>query len=105
MKIPFDQWKAEYEPRIYLEMECDDHAECECEFLYTYELGELSYYLEMAEDDKESGGEDARDNLALAISENRVWTWEVGRIINGVVSERSDLLITTKAWTENTEVI
>lgn len=104
MKIPFDQWKAEYEPRLMLEPECDDHDECECEYLYPYDLGELSWYLETAEDDKESGGEDARDNLALAISENRVWTWETDRIINGVVSEKGDLLVTTKPWTENTEV-
>lgn len=107
MKITFDQWKAEYQPRIYEDSgaECFDHEECDCEFLYTYELGELPYYLETAEDDKESGGDEARDNLALAISENRVWTWEVGRIINGVVSERSDLLVTTKPWTEETEII
>ena len=105
MKIPFDQWKAEYEPRIYLEMECDDHAECECEFLYTYELSELSDYLEMAEDDKESGGEDARDNLALAISENRVWTWDNAGIRSGIDNERSELLVTKKPWTEEMEII
>lgn len=105
IRIEFDAWKAEYEPRLVEEPECDDHDECECEYLYPYDLGELQYYLDFAEDDKESGGEDARDNLAIAISENRVWSWESDRIVNGVVSERSDLLVTTKPWTETTEVI
>jgi hypothetical protein len=103
--IDFDTWKAEYEPRLMDEVECDDHAECECEYLYPYQMGELQYYLDTAEDDKELGEEDARDNLALAISENRVWSWQADRIVTGVISERSDLLVTTKPWTEKMEVI
>jgi hypothetical protein len=108
IQIDFDTWKAEYEPRVYEDSGayCFDHEDqCDCEFLYTYQMGELQYYLDTAEDDKELGGEDARDNLAIAISENRVWSWLDDRIVIGVVSQRSDLLVTTKPWTENVEVI
>lgn len=110
MKIPFDQWKAEYEPRLMLEPECDtcdweDRFTCECEFLYPYQMGELPYYLETADEDKERGGDDARDNLALAISENRVWTWDNDGMRSGITSPKSDLLVTTKPWTEETEII
>lgn len=94
MKIPFDQWKAEYEPRIYLEMECDDHAECECEFLYTYDQSEIDY------DDYED-----EDSLRRAIDENRVWTWDNAGIRSGIDNERSELLVTKKPWTEEMEII
>ena len=93
MKIPFDTWKAEYEPRISLDMECDEHEECECEVLYPYHLSEIDDY----EDE---------DSLRLAIEQDRVWTWDNRGIRSGIDKTEpwADLLITKKAWTEETEV-
>ena len=90
MKIEFDTWKAEYEPRIYEDSgaECFDHEECECEFLYTFELQELE--------------QDEEDSSAIA--ENRVWSWLTnGDIVSGIVIP-NDLLVTKKPWTERTWV-
>lgn len=90
MKIEFDTWKAEYQPRVYEDSgaECFDHEECECEFLYTFELQELE------QDEEESS----------AITENRVWSWLTnGDIVSGIVIP-NDLLVTQRPWTERTWV-
>ena len=92
--IDFDEWKAEYEPRVYLDMECDDHEECDCEFLYTHDLSEI-----------DSDEYEDEDSLRRAIDENRVWTWDNIGIRSGVDNQRSELLVTKKPWTEKMEVI
>jgi hypothetical protein len=105
MKIQFDTWKAEFKPRVYEDTGawCDGHEDanradmanwCECEFLYTTDLTEL-------EDDEEI---DPEHSLSLAIKENRVWTWDNAGIRSGVTTDRSELITTAKAWTEQTEV-
>ncbi len=92
--MDFDTWKAEYEPRIYIQSsemcEEEDHVEiCDCEFLYTVNLDELA---------------DEEDD-ANAVAENRIWTWMVGgKIVSGVQTPGWDFLITKKAYTEPTEV-
>ena len=91
MRLAFEQWKADYQPRIYEDSgaECFDHEECECEFLYTFELCELM-------EDEEN---------ATALQENRVWSWlQDGSIVSGVTDERAELLVTVKPYTEETEV-
>lgn len=98
MKIQFDDWEEEFQPRYYEDSgaECFDHDNCECRFLMTWGLEEL------ADDDEESYPE---LSLSLAIKENRVWTWgNDGTIISGITTPRSELLVTAKAWTEQTEV-
>lgn len=92
INLPFEQWKAEYQPRVYLDMECDDHEECECEFLYSYDMSEIDY--EEYEDE---------DSLRRAIDENRVWTWG-DRIESGITNPKGDLLVTRKPWAEQTIV-
>ena len=91
MTIDFDTWKAEYIPRVYVDSgaECDEHGwDCECEFLYTVDIDELD------EEDYKAG------------PENRLWTWRAdGSIVSGVVSFKSDILITEKPYTEATLVI
>jgi hypothetical protein len=88
--MAFEQWKAEYQPRVYEDSgaECFDHEdECDCEFLYTVELTEL----------------DEED--ANAVAENRIWTWRSdGSIVSGVESERADLLITQKSYQQEMEI-
>jgi hypothetical protein len=83
--IPFNSWKAEYQPRIYEDSgaECFDHEECDCEFLYTFEDSEV----------EEEG-----------IERNKVWTWRSdGSIRAGTWGP--ELLVTEKPWTNiNTEV-
>jgi hypothetical protein len=82
--IPFNTWKAEYQPRIYEDSgaECYDHEECDCEFLYTFEHHEV-------EELKEEEG----------IKYNQVWTWRSdGSITAGVCGP--ELLITEKRWTD-----
>jgi hypothetical protein len=93
--MPFEQWKAEYQPRVYEDSgaECFDHEECECEFLYTYDLSEI-----------DSEDEEDEDSLQLAIEQNRVWTWHDG-IYSGIKDPRYDLLVTKKPWTEEMEII
>ena len=86
MRIKFEDWKAEYEPRISLEMECDEHDECDCEYLYPYHISEIDDY----EDE---------DSLRLAIEENRVWSWDIDTIRSGISGPNADLLITKKPWT------
>jgi hypothetical protein len=91
-------WKAEYEPRVYEDSGayCFDHEnECDCEFLYTYTLPELS--------DEDYADEDWREDVA--IQEKRIWTWDNVGIRSGVDNERSELLITKKPYTEKMEVI
>lgn len=92
MRIAFDTWKAEYEPRIYeqsSEMCEEDHEECDCEFLYTVDLTELA--------------EDEEDHAAGP--ERRLWTWRNdGTIVSGVESVHADILITAKPYTEDTMV-
>jgi hypothetical protein len=91
LELNFDTWKAEYEPKIYEDSgaECYDHEECECEFLYTYDLAELDFY----------------DELAPAIIENRVWTWHGdGRIVSGIDNPRADILVTAKPYEQETIV-
>lgn len=89
--MAFEEWKAEFSPIIYEDSgaECFDHEEeCECEFLYTFELAEL--------------GEN--EGFAEAIAENRVWSWlGDGSIVSGIHG-KADLLVTAKAYTEKTEV-
>ncbi len=92
MRIPFETWKAEYEPRIYQDSgaECDEHGwECECEFLYTVDPTELI--------------DDEEDHAAGP--ERRLWTWHGdGTITSGVDSVHADILITAKPYTEETTV-
>ena len=105
MKIEFDTWKAEYQPRVYEssgEM-CDEHdtfeigAEpCECEFLYTYDQTDP--------EDEDEETDYPEDSLRLAIKENRVWTWDNQGIRSGITGVGSELLVTKKAWTQQTEV-
>ena len=97
IQIDFDAWKAEYEPRIYEDSgaECFDHEECDCEFLYTYTLPELI----------DENWEDEDWMETKAIQEKRIWTWDNEGIRSGVTNERSELLITKKPWTEETEII
>ena len=94
--IDFDEWKAEYEPRVYEDSGayCFDHEdECDCEFLYTHDQSEIDYDYE------------DEDSLRRAIDENRVWTWDNVGIRSGADNERSELLVTKKPWTEKMEVI
>ena len=120
MKIEFDTWKAEFEPRVYEnsgEM-CDEHdtfeigaepaeqlaefaftigvESCECEFLYTYDQTDP--------EDEDDENDYPEDSLRLAIKENRVWTWDNQGIRSGITGIGSELLVTKKAWTEQTEV-
>lgn len=86
--IPFEQWKAEYQPRIYQDSgaECFDHDECDCEFLYTFDHDELQELME------EEG-----------YKYNQVWTWTSQNIVAGIAS--GELLVTERPWTDiNTEV-
>ena len=94
--MEFETWKAEYEPRVYVDSgaECFEHEECDCEFLYTYDITEL--------DDKDD--EDDEDSLILAVKENRVWTWDNKGIRSGITNTSSDLLVTKKAWTNEMEI-
>lgn len=93
MTMNFETWKTEYEPRIYVDSgaECFEHDECDCEFLYTYDMTEI--------DDEED-----EDSLALAIKENRVWTWDNKGIRSGITNSTADLLVTKKAWTTEMEI-
>lgn len=96
ISLKFANWKAEYQPRVYEDSgaECYDHEECECEFLYTYDMSEIDY--EEYEDE---------DSLRRAIDENRVWTWgPSGGIYSGVTNPKGDLLVTRKPWAETTIV-
>lgn len=95
LKLYFDDWKAEYKPRIYSQSaemcEEESHAQvCDCEFLYTVNLDEL------ADDEDDQNAE----------AEQRLWTWtNEGQIISGVVDwPGADLLITEKPWTRDTLV-
>jgi hypothetical protein len=105
-QIDFDTWKAEYEPRVYEDSGayCFDHEEqnlsdpenwCDCEFLYTYTLPELT----------DENWEDEDWMETKAIQEKRIWTWDNEGIRSGVTNERSELLITKKPWAEKMEVI
>lgn len=88
LELDFATWKAKYEPVIYEDSgaECYDHEECDCEFLYTYELAEMEHH----------------EGLAEAISERRVWTWNSdGTISSGIADERADLLITARAYEDD----
>tara|TARA_R110000796_G_scaffold134290_1_gene250020 strand:- start:81 stop:401 length:321 start_codon:yes stop_codon:yes gene_type:complete len=106
MKIEFDTWKTEYQPRVYEnsgEM-CDEHESfdigvepCDCEFLYTYDQTEPE------DEDEETNYPE--ESLRLAIKQNRVWTWDNAGIRSGIENPRSELLVTVKAWAENTEVL
>lgn len=86
----FEDWKQKFEPRIYessREMCEEQHADddCVCEYLYSFELSEL----EQDEDE------------APALRENRVWTWRSdGTIVTGIDSDRADLLVTKRAYSE-----
>lgn len=104
--IAFDTWKAEYEPAIYEDLgaHCFEHEdenkeedkECECEFLktwFTEELDPTSEHYEI--EDEESRN---------AIAENRVWSWNNSGIVSGITDQRTNVLITKKAWTEPTNV-
>ena len=43
--------------------------------------------------------------LSVAIKENRVWSWgNDGGIRSGITTPRSELLVTKRAWIEETEV-
>lgn len=96
--MSFEQWKAEYKPRVYEDSgaECYDHQEqnhadpanwCDCEFLYTFEFGDV------IEDEE----------LIPLLKKHCVWTWhEDGTIVNGVAGKI--LLVTEKPWTEEMEV-
>jgi hypothetical protein len=88
--IDFDTWKAEYEPRVYQDSGawCYDHnGDCDCEFLYTVELSELT------EEEEDFNAEE----------EQRLWTWhEDGTIVSGIHDKRAALLITKKPWHEAT---
>lgn len=91
MRLAFEQWKADYQPKIYEDSgaQCFEHESCHCEFLYTFELSELM-------EDEEN---------AAALQENRVWSWlQDGSIVSGVTDERAELLITVKPYTEEMEV-
>lgn len=86
--IPFEQWKAEYQPRVYEDSgaECFDHEECDCEFLYTFELDELQ-------------GLQEEEGYKLS----QIWTWTSDGIKAGISA--GELLVTEKPWTNiNTEV-
>jgi hypothetical protein len=86
--IPFDTWKAEYKPRVYEDSgaECFDHDECDCEFLYTFELDELQ---ELQEEE--------------GYKLNQIWTWTSDAIKAGIGA--GELLVTEKPWTDiNMEV-
>jgi hypothetical protein len=101
MIIKFDDWKAEYEPRYYEDSgaECFDHDKCDCVFLLTYGLEEL------ADEDEEFLESYPELALSVAIKENRVWSWgNDGGIRSGITTPRSELLVTERAWTEETEV-
>ena len=87
--IDFASWKAEYQPRVYEDSgaECFDHEECDCEFLYTFELEEL---------------EELQEEEGYKL--NQIWTWETGgNIVAGISA--GELLVTEKPWTDiNMEV-
>ena len=86
--IDFDTWKAEYKPRVYEDSgaECFDHDECDCEFLYTFELDELQ---ELQEEE--------------GYKLNQIWTWTSDAIKAGIGA--GELLVTEKPWTDiNMEV-
>lgn len=102
--IPFSEWKSNYVPKVYEDTGawCDEHSEantanpenwCECEFLYTLELGDLV-------------DEEDEWNLHLAIEEKRIWTWDNRGIRSGVdfTEPWADLLVTLKPWEEPLEV-
>lgn len=90
MRIKFEDWKAEYVPRIYVDSgaECDEHGwGCACEFLYTIDPYELD------EEDINAG------------LERRLWTWRNdGTIVSGVTNWKADILITERPYTEDTVV-
>jgi hypothetical protein len=95
LKLYFEDWKAEYKPRLYIETGdlCEDESHkdaCDCEFLYTVTLEDLA-------DDEDDCNADA---------ENRLWTWtNDGLIVSGIVDlPGADLLITEKPWTRDTLV-
>jgi hypothetical protein len=94
MRIKFDTWKAEYQPRIYDQSSemCEEEAHvdyCDCEFLYTVDLAELA--------------EDEEDHAAG--HERRLWTWRGdGTIVSGIEDVRGDILITVKPYSEYTMV-
>ena len=100
MQIQFDDWEEEYQPSYYQDSgaECDEHAECECKFLLTYGIEELN------DEDADMVESYPELSLSLAIKENRVWTWDNKGIRSGITTPRSELLVTAKAWTEQTEV-
>ena len=93
-QIKFDTWKAEYKPRIYEDSgaECFDHDECDCEFLYTFDLTERDGYSD--------------EEVIKAFCESRIWTWfPDGTIRSGCWNYKADVLITERAYHGPMEVI